>query len=83
MTRRAILGIRNRLAPMPPPLRFRPSGATLDNMIYVVGGGSIAEDCSEVALTQSKLTIPRGTGGQSQATLASRPGFKLGSAWIA
>ena len=32
------------LAPMPPPLRFRPSGATLDNMIYVVGGGSMADD---------------------------------------
>ena len=35
---------------MPLPLRFRPSGATLDNMIYVVGGGSIAERCSEQAL---------------------------------
>ena len=31
------------LAPMPPPLRYRPAGATLDNIIYVVGGAAIGD----------------------------------------
>ena len=38
------------LAPMPPPLRYRPSGATLDNTIYVVGGATMDIFCNDTAL---------------------------------
>ena len=37
------------LAPMPPPLRCRPSGGTLDSIIYVVGGAR-HEECPGNAL---------------------------------
>ena len=38
------------LSDMPPPLRFRPSGATLDNTIYVVGGSTMSLVCNDTAL---------------------------------
>ncbi len=38
------------LSDMPPPLRFRPSGATLDNTIYVVGGSTMNLWCNDTAL---------------------------------
>ncbi len=38
------------LSDMPPPLRFRPSGATLDNTIYVVGGFTTNLTCGDTAL---------------------------------
>ena len=38
------------LSDMPPPLRFRPSGATLDNSIYVVGGSTANLTCGDTAL---------------------------------
>ena len=37
-------------APLPPPLRFRPSGGTLDNMIYVVGGATADIFCKDTVL---------------------------------
>ena len=41
-----ITGLRD----MPRPLRFRPSGATLDNIIYVVGGSKTKLVCNDTAL---------------------------------
>jgi N-acetylneuraminic acid mutarotase len=63
------------LPDMPPPLRFRPAGAALGDVLYVVGGGGDTpeEGCSNVALgtvqafdpatsewsTRSSLNTPR------------------------
>ena len=64
------------LAPMPPPLRFRPSGATLDKTIYVVGGATKNLSATTRPSVQSKHTTPRPTVGQ-RSHLCRQPGFKL------
>ena len=45
-------------APLPPPLRFRPSGGTLDNMIYLVGGSAPDDVCVPTALSTVQAYDP-------------------------
>ena len=45
-------------APLPPPLRFRPSGGTLDNMIYLVGGSTLDDFCVHTVLNTVQAYDP-------------------------
>ncbi len=49
-----ITGLRD----MPRPLRFRPSGATLDGIIYVVGGSATKVLCNDTALATVQAYDP-------------------------
>jgi len=46
------------LQPIPPPLRWRPTAATLDNVIYIVGGGATDQGCGGDALATIQAYHP-------------------------
>ena len=66
----------HRLRPIPPPLRYRPSGATLDNIIYLVGGRP-DDLCVQYAVDTVQAYDPRPTRGQR-----SNPSRSLGPRWV-
>ena len=59
-------------APMPPPLRFRPSGATLDNTIYVVGGSATKVFCKDTALGTVQAYDPTTDSWSRRSNLPKR-----------
>jgi len=46
------------LTPIPEPRRYRPSGATLDNIIYLVGGTEPDDSCTHYALNTVQAYDP-------------------------
>jgi N-acetylneuraminic acid mutarotase len=68
------------LAPMPPPLRFRPSGAALDNLIYVVGGGvnTPEKGCSNVALGTVQAYDPAKDKWSTKLSSLNMPRIQVG-----
>ncbi len=46
------------LAPLPPPMRWRPSGGTLNGLLYVVGGQSTENGCPDDPLAVMQTYEP-------------------------
>ena len=46
------------LAPLPPPMRWRPSGVTLNGLLYVVGGQSTENGCPDDPLAVMQAYEP-------------------------
>ena len=57
------------LQPLPPPARFRPSGASLDSMIYVVGGSTTTSECNDTPLGTVQAYDPANDRWANKASL--------------
>lgn len=66
------------LAPMPPPLRWRPSGGTLDNLIYVIGGASREHGCPGEALATVQAYDPVTDSWSDKPSLGAGPRAQVG-----
>lgn len=65
------------LAPIPEPLRYRPAGATLDNIIYLVGGSAPDDSCIHFALDTVQAYDPA-TGRWSDKRSLPKPRAQVG-----
>ena len=64
--------------PIPPPLRWRPTAATLDNIIYMVGGASTDSGCGGEALGTLQGYDPRGDSWITNLPPMSFPRLQVG-----